>query len=420
MSNRIQHRSLGFTLLELLVVLAIIVALFAILAPAVMSYRNKSNINITKSWIGNFDKALQTYVVDHGNYPTTEQGLNALIFVPMNEGQQTAGTMPQVGLANPNDPNAGMNMGATGVGGVDSFNNPGAMGGMPGMPGDPNNPMGGGANAVGGMPPMGGAPGATPGMPGMNDPNMMGGMNPMGGGMTGDPNMMGGMNGANPMGGALTGFGSTWTQPFFNPQLYTVLKKRSDPYLTGDAVPLDPWQQPYRYEMNLVNGVNQRTGERNKPAIWSAGPDKTDFTEDDIMSWDPKVAAQQLALQQQQMQMGGGMGGVGGVDAMGNPIGGAQPGMPGGDMMNGMPQNPMGGTMPGGMPQNPMGGTMPGGMPQQPMGGAMPGGMPQNPMGGAMPGGMPPQPMGGAMPGGMPPQPMGGAMPGGMPPQPPM
>jgi general secretion pathway protein G len=328
MSKSINNRRVGFTLVELLLVLAIIVALFAILSTAVATVRHRSRINMAQTWVGKLGTALDTYTIDHGDYPTTEQGLNALIFIPINEGQAVLGMMPQPGMMNPNDPNAGgMNYGAGIAGGPDSFSNP-AMSGVPGTV----DPMMGnnGAMVTGGTPTMPMASGTTPGIPG--DPNMMsGGMN--------DP-MMSGMN---PMGSGTTGFGTGWTQPMFNPQLYMPAKKRLDPYLNGDKIPLDPWNHPYRYQYDLFNGVNRVTGDR-KPAIWSAGPDGIDNTEDDIRSWDPQVAANQLALQQQQMGGGGMM--SGGFDAMGNPL---QPGMMGNDMMN---PNPMG-TNP--MNPNPMG-----------------------------------------------------------------
>ena len=362
MLKTINNRRFGFTLLELLVVLAIIVALVALLAPLVMTQRERSNQRIAQSWIGNFEKSLDLYYTDFGHYPTTEQGLNALIFVPLNEGQYAQGMVQQPGYANPNDPNAGgMNLGASGIGGPDAFNTP--------MPGGPNtlDPMGGGVSL--------GLGGTAPPFP---NAGFAGDPNAMGGGIS-DPNMMGG-----------TGYGGTWTEPQFNPQLYINAKKRSDQYLAGSEVPSDPWKRPYRYSYNLVNGINPLTGDR-KPAIWSAGYDGIDNTEDDLRSWNPKVAAEQLALQQQQMMYGGG---TGGVDAMGNPL---QPGAMGGgfDAMG----NPLQPGMSNDMMMQPGGMTPPGGM--VPPGGMMPpGGM--TPPGGMMP------------PGGMTP-------PSGMaPPQPPM
>ena len=52
------------------------------------------------------------------------------------------------------------------------------------------------------------------------------------------------------------------------------------PYLKGNAVPLDPWGNPYQYEY---------PGKQNQiqdfPDIWSFGPDKRDGTEDDVGNW---------------------------------------------------------------------------------------------------------------------------------------
>jgi hypothetical protein len=80
------------------------------------------------------------------------------------------------------------------------------------------------------------------------------------------------------------------------------------PYIDNEKELTDPWNQPYRYDSSLTyHGVNQFTGS-TKPAIWSAGPDKTDGTDDDIRSWDI-VEAQERLQQRMQMQIqGGGMG----------------------------------------------------------------------------------------------------------------
>ena len=117
------------------------------------------------------------------------------------------------------------------------------------------------------------------------------------------------------------------------------------------------------------------------PAVSSAGRYGIDGTDDDILGWDPDVAAELIARQQQQLQMqmqgGGGMGWgqqQQGFDPMMQQQQGFDPMMMqqqgfGGDQMMpqpGMPQMPPGGGMPGGgMP----GGGMPGGgMPQMPPG----------------------------------------------------
>jgi general secretion pathway protein G len=72
----------GFTLMELLVVLAILVLLMAMVAPRVLKFLGKSDISVTKSQIGSLKKSLDLYSADCRKFPSTEQGLNALIAPP--------------------------------------------------------------------------------------------------------------------------------------------------------------------------------------------------------------------------------------------------------------------------------------------------------------------------------------------------
>jgi general secretion pathway protein G len=72
----------GFTLLELLVVVAIIGLLVGYVAPRYFSQVGKSEVTAVRAQIDGFEKALDTYRLDTGRYPTTEQGLNALVAKP--------------------------------------------------------------------------------------------------------------------------------------------------------------------------------------------------------------------------------------------------------------------------------------------------------------------------------------------------
>ncbi len=72
----------GFTLIELLVVLAILVMLVAMVAPKILGRRKEADINTAKSQIGLLKGALEQYVLDCRDYPSTEQGLQALITMP--------------------------------------------------------------------------------------------------------------------------------------------------------------------------------------------------------------------------------------------------------------------------------------------------------------------------------------------------
>jgi general secretion pathway protein G len=80
-----QRRPRGFTLLELLVVLVIIGLLAGYVAPRYFSQVGRSEVKVTQAQINAFEKALDTYRLDVGRYPTTEQGLMVLVSRPQNE-----------------------------------------------------------------------------------------------------------------------------------------------------------------------------------------------------------------------------------------------------------------------------------------------------------------------------------------------
>src|SRR5690349_24810438 len=75
-------RAGGFTLLELLVVIVIIGLLAAYVGPKYFSQLGKSEVTIAKAQVEAFEKSLDTYRLDVGRYPTTEEGLNALLAAP--------------------------------------------------------------------------------------------------------------------------------------------------------------------------------------------------------------------------------------------------------------------------------------------------------------------------------------------------
>lgn len=79
------HSSRGFTLLELLVVMVIIGLLAGYVAPRYFSQVGKSEIKTAMAQINALEKALDTYRLDIGRYPSTEQGLNALVNKPADE-----------------------------------------------------------------------------------------------------------------------------------------------------------------------------------------------------------------------------------------------------------------------------------------------------------------------------------------------
>lgn len=92
----------GFTLVEMLVVITIISLVMALVGPRVLNYLTDSKIKAAKIQIESFESALDLYYLDAGRYPTTSEGLNALIERP---GNSAAWAGPYLkGDIVPNDP----------------------------------------------------------------------------------------------------------------------------------------------------------------------------------------------------------------------------------------------------------------------------------------------------------------------------
>lgn len=75
----------GFTLIELLIVMIILGMLAALVGPSMFGKVGKSKQKAAKAQISLLETALDTYRLDMGHYPTTEQGLNALRIQPEDE-----------------------------------------------------------------------------------------------------------------------------------------------------------------------------------------------------------------------------------------------------------------------------------------------------------------------------------------------
>jgi len=83
--SNINKKHYGFTLLELLVVVAIIAMLAGYVGPKYFAQLTKSEIGVAKAQIDGFEKALDQYRLDTGRFPSSEQGLQALILQPAEE-----------------------------------------------------------------------------------------------------------------------------------------------------------------------------------------------------------------------------------------------------------------------------------------------------------------------------------------------
>lgn len=95
-------RESGFTLLELLVVIVIIGLLAAYVGPKYFAQLGKSEVTVAKAQIEAFEKSLDTYRLDVGRYPSSEEGLAALLVAPPAAGARWNG--PYLKKAVPLDP----------------------------------------------------------------------------------------------------------------------------------------------------------------------------------------------------------------------------------------------------------------------------------------------------------------------------
>ncbi len=72
----------GFTLIEMLVVLVIIGLIMALVGPRVLSYLTDARVKAARLQVESFSNSLDLYYLDVGRYPTTPEGLTALVKRP--------------------------------------------------------------------------------------------------------------------------------------------------------------------------------------------------------------------------------------------------------------------------------------------------------------------------------------------------
>lgn len=72
----------GFTFIEIMVVVAILAILAALVVPRIAGRTDEARVTAAKVQIRNIEGALQLYKLDNGVYPTTDQGLKALVEKP--------------------------------------------------------------------------------------------------------------------------------------------------------------------------------------------------------------------------------------------------------------------------------------------------------------------------------------------------
>ncbi len=96
-----RRRARGFTLIELLVVMAILALLIGLVGPNVMKQFGSAKSKTAATQISEIDKALEIFRLDTGRYPTTAEGLQALVTQP---GSVTGWNGPYLKGGLPNDP----------------------------------------------------------------------------------------------------------------------------------------------------------------------------------------------------------------------------------------------------------------------------------------------------------------------------
>ena len=77
-----QQRQHGFTLIEIMVVVVILGILAALVVPQVMGRPDQAKVTVTKSDLNAVAAALEMYRLDNHHYPSTQQGLEALVKKP--------------------------------------------------------------------------------------------------------------------------------------------------------------------------------------------------------------------------------------------------------------------------------------------------------------------------------------------------
>lgn len=94
------HGQSGFTLIEMLVVITIIGLIVGLVGPRVLNYLSESRVKAARIQIQSFASALDLFYMDAGRYPSSDEGLDALVhptagIVAWNGPYLRGGTLPK-------------------------------------------------------------------------------------------------------------------------------------------------------------------------------------------------------------------------------------------------------------------------------------------------------------------------------------
>jgi general secretion pathway protein G len=105
--NNARHpyrRGAGFTLIEVMVVVVILGILAAVVVPRIMDNPDRARVTVVRADLNNITSALSLYRLDNFSYPSTDQGLEALVdrpaSLPEGASYKPGGYLPQL----PRDP----------------------------------------------------------------------------------------------------------------------------------------------------------------------------------------------------------------------------------------------------------------------------------------------------------------------------
>ena len=76
------HRASAFTLIELLLVMVILVVLAAVVVPRFASRSEQARLTAAKNDVATIETAIDAFEVDNGRYPSSEEGVGALVTAP--------------------------------------------------------------------------------------------------------------------------------------------------------------------------------------------------------------------------------------------------------------------------------------------------------------------------------------------------